>query len=350
MNLLEPPRANPHCLGHEPITAVFERAISSKRMPHAWLLLGPKGVGKATLAFALARRLLDREGGPPDDPKSVIFRQIAQSSHPDLYVLERRPHPKTGKMQTEIVVDSVREVIDAMHRTTAWSGRRVLIIDSIDELNRNAENALLKLLEEPPPGSVILLVCHRPGSVPRTILSRCAQMRARPPSVSQGQNLLLQAFPDLSAQQAAALLAFAEGSPGMAMTAHEHGLLERYNELTGFCRSESEIADQALKMTDNLLKTASEAGIAAACAPLSQLSLRAARLAGGGYLATPLYDREEADLRQIVERLPLEHWLSMWDKLVTLPAQIDGLNLDPYAMLFTHLRALMGEQIPEQAL
>ena len=116
------PRQNPNCLGHEQVEKAFHRALASGRLPHAWLLSGPRGIGKATLAFAFARILLAKPMEDARDPNSAIFRQVAQSSPPDLIVLERRPHPKTGKMQTEIVVDAVRAAIDGMHRTTAWDG------------------------------------------------------------------------------------------------------------------------------------------------------------------------------------------------------------------------------------
>ena len=138
-------------------------------MPHAWLLRGPRGVGKATLAYRFARRLLagDDHARAATDPTHPVFRMVANKAHPDLRVLERVVNPKTGKLSKDILVDQVRYADEAMYATAARAGRKVLLVDPADELNTSGANALLKLLEEPPASVVILLVCQRPGLLPR---------------------------------------------------------------------------------------------------------------------------------------------------------------------------------------
>ena len=185
------PRRNPDLIGHETAEQALIDSAASGRMPHAWLICGPEGIGKATLAYRFARYLL---AGPqpaglfgagetglyvaPDHP---VFRRVAAKGHADLMTVELGADPKTGRMRGEIVVDDVRAVSEFMHMTPAEGGFRVVIVDIVDAMNRNAANALLKILEEPPPQALLLLVCHAPGRVLATIRSRCRKLVLRPP-------------------------------------------------------------------------------------------------------------------------------------------------------------------------
>jgi DNA polymerase-3 subunit delta' len=162
--------------------AAFDAALARGRLHHAWLLTGPKGLGKAAFAFRAARRLLGAAptagGGPlnsaADDP---VNRLIAAQSHPDLLVLDR---DETGEKRRTISVDEARRLPDVFTKAPALASRRVAIIDAADDLNPNAANAVLKTLEEPPTGSVLFLVCHAPGRLLPTIRSRCRRLVFRP--------------------------------------------------------------------------------------------------------------------------------------------------------------------------
>ena len=174
------PRANPLLLGHEPVEAMLAEAMRSGRMHHAWLLTGPEGVGKATLAFRFARRLL---AGMPEgatlamDPGEKVFRRVAAGSHADLLTIERAWDAKRKRLRGEIVVDDVRRIAAFMHLTPAEGGWRVVVLDGAEDLSRNAANALLKVLEEPPPRAILLLVCSAAGRLLPTIRSRCRRLR-----------------------------------------------------------------------------------------------------------------------------------------------------------------------------
>jgi DNA polymerase-3 subunit delta' len=160
------PRANPRLLGHEAAEAVLAEGMRAGRLHHAWLITGPPGVGKATLAYRFARRLFAGmpEGAslalPAEDP---VFRRVAVGSHADLLTVEREWDPKKKRMRGEIVVADVRRVADFLRRTPAEGGWRVVVVDGAETLNRNAENALLKVLEEPPPRAILLLACNAAG-------------------------------------------------------------------------------------------------------------------------------------------------------------------------------------------
>jgi DNA polymerase-3 subunit delta' len=176
------PRETLALIGHGAQEAAVLAAIAAGKLHHSWLLAGPEGVGKATFAYRMARRLLAgvTPGAPlasldvaPDHP---VARQIAAQSHPDLLVL-RRGFQKDGKTLSRVIaVEDVRRVVDRFASTAAAGGWRICIVDSVDEMNASAANALLKLLEEPPPRGLLLLISHRPGGLLPTIRSRCRKL------------------------------------------------------------------------------------------------------------------------------------------------------------------------------
>jgi DNA polymerase-3 subunit delta' len=183
------PRETTVLFGHRDAEMALLNAYRSGRIPHAWLIGGPKGIGKATLAYRMARFVLaHRDSFAPGvqgaetldvNPSDPVARHIASGAHGGLLTLERTPNDK-GMMRTVITVDETRETITFFGSTAAVEGWRVCIVDTVDELNPNAANALLKILEEPPRQSLFLLVSHAPGRVLPTILSRCRRLALRP--------------------------------------------------------------------------------------------------------------------------------------------------------------------------
>jgi DNA polymerase-3 subunit delta' len=175
--------------GHRDSETALLNAYRSGRIPHAWLIGGAKGIGKATLAYRMARFVLaHRDPLAPEvqraetlqiDPSDPVARHIAAGAYGGLLALERTLNDK-GVMRTVITVDETRETISFFGSTAAVEGWRVCIVDTVDELNPNAANALLKILEEPPRQSLFLLISHTPGRVLPTILSRCRRLTLRP--------------------------------------------------------------------------------------------------------------------------------------------------------------------------
>ncbi len=222
-DLAEPlsPASTFDLIGHEEAESDLAAALSFGKVHHAWLITGPKGVGKATLAYRAARILLGARRLPGERPLATrpddhVARQIAQEAHPDMRVLSRSVDEKSGKLRTEISVDEARALTAFFSLSSGSGGRRVAIIDSADELNRNAANALLKTIEEPPPGSVLFLICHAPGAIPRTIISRCRRLSLRTPAPDQVSGwLAAKGFADEDVQIASRLARFA---PGLALT------------------------------------------------------------------------------------------------------------------------------------
>jgi DNA polymerase-3 subunit delta' len=192
---VEPQSANRHpretlsLFGHRDAELTLLNAYRSGRIPHAWLIGGAQGIGKATLAYRMARFVLAHRDPLAADvraaetlevgPADPVARHIAAGAHGGLLTLERTLNDK-GVMRTVITVDETRETISFFGSTAAVEGWRVCIVDTVDELNANAANALLKVLEEPPRQSLFLLVSHAPARVLPTIQSRCRKLPLRP--------------------------------------------------------------------------------------------------------------------------------------------------------------------------
>jgi len=187
------PRETTGLFGHREAETALLDAYRSGRIPHAWLIGGAVGIGKATLAYRMARFVLTHRNPRADDvqqagtlavdPSDPVARHVAAGAHGGLLTLERSLNDK-GVMRTVITVDETRETISFFGSTAAVEGWRVCIVDTVDELNPSAANALLKILEEPPQQSLFLLVSHAPARVLPTILSRCRKLALRPLATS----------------------------------------------------------------------------------------------------------------------------------------------------------------------
>lgn len=176
------PRETPRVVGQDEAVAEFVASARSQRLHHAWLLTGPRGTGKATLAWSMARWLLsgaesDDLSVPDDDP---VARRILAQSEQGLHSVRRGADDKTGRLRAEITVEEIRKLLAFYHMSATEGGRRIAIIDAADELNTNAANALLKMLEEPPQGAMLLLIAHQPARLLPTIRSRCRTLRLNP--------------------------------------------------------------------------------------------------------------------------------------------------------------------------
>jgi DNA polymerase III subunit delta' len=187
------PREISELVGHAEAERALLDAYKTNRLPHAFIIGGEPGIGKATLAWRLVRFILAH----PDpasvntvrdlavEPNHPAARRIVALSHSNVFLLRREWNEKTKRHFTEIRVDDVRQAIHMFQRSAGTEGYRICIVDCADELNRSAANALLKLVEEPPPRSLFLIIAHRPGLVPPTLRSRCRTLLLRPLSTDE---------------------------------------------------------------------------------------------------------------------------------------------------------------------
>ncbi len=315
------PRSNPHFRGHEGAVNALYQAVRSGRLHHGWLLAGPPGIGKATLAYRFGRWLL--AGGQTPDlavPETDgVFRRVAAGTHPDFFTIERRINAKTEKLQGEIVIATIQEASAFMRLTPAEGGWRVVVVDGAEDLNTNAANALLKLLEEPPPRSILLLASAAPGRLLPTIRSRCRVLPMSPLPDATMRALLADYAPEADA---ARLIELAEGSIGNALNLAE-GDGVALAALVDEALSAPVKPARAQTIADNVARTVEGTDKFELFFSLLRTRLaartRAAARAGAAHLS---------------------HNVTLWQEFGKLEREVLGLNLDKRAAILVALEQL----------
>ena len=333
------PRETAGLVGHGAADAALRAAWEGGRMPHAWILGGPEGVGKATLAYRFARAVLAAAGGgglfatagaewdvPTDHP---VFRRIAAEAHPDLKVLVRTPDPKTGKMRHEIVAHDARRIAAFFSHTAAEGGWRVAIVDAADELNGFSANALLKIVEEPSERGLILLLSHRPLSLLPTLRSRCRLLRMSRLSDAEVARVLADQWPELEPAAAAGHVAMAEGSPGRAIALGEADGYAAYGDLVGLLGAlpDFEIA-AAHRLADRLARREATAHFPILAGLPGWWLARMIRSGAEVPAGTEIVPGEAESFARVVGRAPLWRWAAARQRLADLVARGTALNLD----------------------
>ena len=241
-------RLNPNSIyGHVGFKMALASARSSGRMHHAWLLTGPNGIGKASMAYISAAWLLSDDAPPEtlfgDVPADFSLdlddsgtKQVLNGAHPDfMAVFPREEDNKSG----QIKIDQIRAMQPFMMHKPGRGKMRVAVIDSMDEINRNGANAMLKLLEEPPENTVVFLISSRPGRLPPTILSRCRVFRMQPLDHNDCRNALASILPDADENQINLLVQLCDGAPGRAVALAQSGAADCYQAVCALMASQT---------------------------------------------------------------------------------------------------------------
>lgn len=341
------PRLTTDLVGHGRAQEAFLSAAQSGRLPHAWLLSGPKGVGKASFAYMVARAILSA-----DDPKhmqqlspaqdSSAARLIESSIHPDLHILKRRFNDKTGKFRNDISVDETRQMIEAFQLSAAQGGWRVAIIDSVDEMNKNSVNALLKLIEEPPEKCLFLIICHYPGRLLDTIRSRCRVLPFNRLSEEELQQIIAGKLQTIDPNEVAAAAFLADGSVGRALSLAEFGGFDLYRDMIGVLESLPQLDIERLHGLAGRFGARSEPeSFRLFCYLYSSWLHRLSRCMAGGDVYQPVFEGE-ADLaaRLVGGQLPLEPTMALWENTQQQIRQVEALNLDKKQAVLDWLGAL----------
>ena len=339
------PRETPRLFGQEAAESAFLEAYTSGRLHSGWLVTGPRGVGKATLAWKIATFLLaepPQDNGlfgtptPPAslavDPEHPDARLVQSGAHPRLYVV-RRPVDDKGVLKTEITVDAVRGLKGFFQMSAADGGRRVVIVDSADEMNRSAANAILKELEEPPARCTLLLVSHQPSRLLPTIRSRCRELRCAPLDPAALQEALAQADAQTDAPEA--LAALSGGSAGDAIRLIRQDGLALYAQIVALFDSLPRLDRPAtLKLAEACVGKPGEARFALTLDLIDTFLARAAR---AGLLGEPDRQGAPGEARLLARLAPddraAQAWADVQQSVSSRARRGRAVNLDPAALI-----------------
>ncbi len=337
------PRLATSLLGHRSQEQTFLDAFNAGRMHHAWLLHGAKGIGKATFAYRAARFLtaegasdaadsLFGDAAPPQSldasPDHRAVRLIIAGSHPDLFALEASR--KTPRGPGTIAVDDVRGLIDFTHLTIADGSWRVVIIDATDNLNRSSANTLLKLIEEPPPRTVLFIISHQVGGVLPTIRSRCLRLPFAGIEDQDVARILIARRPDASADAIGQAVRLSDGSPGRGIALLDgggSGIVDALAEVLEGRRAEGGLKAEAFAA----LVAKDPFHYAIASEALTAWLAGAARPAD----APPAIGMTDALTTQArhAARLGPKPWLDVYEHAMTRMERTGAVNLDPVQVL-----------------
>ena len=359
------PRANPKFIGHLAAEKELLTAWATGRIHHAWLIKGPKGIGKSTLAYRFARFLLTEEqpvssGSSPalfrlekpdtripstleTDPIHPVFRRVAANGHADLQVIERGPSEDGKRMQTIIPVDKIRAIRHSMSLTAGEGGWRIVIIDGAEEMNPNAANALLKILEEPPPRALLLLVSHSPGRLLPTIRSRCRQLKLAPLRPTVVNQFFSEIQTGFSNEDRKTLMRLSDGSIGRALQlANSDGISVQQNLIQLMNSMPSMDMAAAHKFADKVAQRDTDA-IWRTAVDLTTRNLAELIAAGatGRNLKMRGYRTDEASCLSRLYRLGRpEKWLDAWETIMSLFSKSELISLNRKQVMLSALTTM----------
>lgn len=339
------PRMAAQLFGQAGAERAFLDAWAGGRMHHAWLIAGPRGVGKATLAWRIARFLLATpvDGAAPDtleiDPAHPVARRLRARSESGLLLLRRPWDAKAKKLKTQITAEVTRELRSFFALSAGGDGRRVVIVDTADEMNETAANAVLKVLEEPPPRAVLLLVSHQPAALLPTIRSRCRSLPCAPLGPADLALALAQAGVTTAGADARALAILSGGSAGAAVQLLGEDGAALYADLVALLAAAPRLdRPRARAWAERAGPWGKPATLAQSLSLVETLLARLARAGVAGLPEAEAAPNEAALLARLSpDARAARDWAALQQALSARNRRGAALNLDPAALLLDTL-------------
>lgn len=354
------PRLTHALYGHAEAQRLLLADFNRDKLPGAYLFCGARGVGKATLAYRFATFLLatpsphEQAGGlfgdalPPVFPESLNIsaehpaaKRVAAGSHSNILLIERSIDDKSKKLRSEIVVEDARKIGAFLSKSAGEQGYRIVIIDTADEMNISAANAILKWLEEPPERAIFILIANHPGKLLPTIRSRCRSVVFRPPSRADFSTIIRAKLGELEQEDCDYLYYLSGGAPGWAVTLYESGVVEAFEEIITLFSGNASV--QALEQfAEQLAARKKEMATADISAMLLSMLAGIIRSIEGARRDTP--PREQELFAKMAAKKPLDYWLELWEKGAPLLASAEHMHLDTRVVTAGVLTALAGQE------
>jgi DNA polymerase-3 subunit delta' len=340
------PKIATELYGHREAEELLMHDMASGKLAHGWIFSGGEGIGKATLAYRFARALL--AGKPHFDmtPDHPVFRRVAAGSHTDLLVVEPLHDPKKEEKNQVIPVEQVRQIAEFLSLTPGEGERRVVIVDPADALNNNSANAILKILEEPPPQAVIILIAHNAGRLLPTIRSRCRLLKLKPLEQEDFAHVLRQIAPGNSAEYVKTLGVLSNFAPGVGLMLHERKAVDVYAKLLNLLESIPNIEPKKLQaFADSIGSGAVHSNWQMFSRLVLCLLARATRVAVGGAGGVEPVSQEEGAVLSAMARIhPAAVWAAKWQQAMDQFLLAEKLHLDYKQVVITYIHSLLSKE------
>lgn len=341
------PRLTPQLFGHEEAEAEVLASLTGGRRHHAWLLTGPRGIGKATLAWRMARFLLSGADAPAEaglfgetpppasldmSPEHPVARRVAALSEPGCALIRRAWDPDRKRLKAQITVDEVRKLNAFFGLSATDGGNRVVIVDSADEMNVSAANALLKVLEEPPKQATLLLISHQPARLLPTIRSRCRVLRLAP----LGPEPLGQALAQIGVEveDSTALGELASGSAGDALRLIAQDGIGLYAKLVSLMSAAPNMDRQAARaLAEAVTARGAEERLQVMLRLLDLALVRLSRTAAGHAPPNPGAPGETDAWAKLALAAPARDWAELQQTLSARLGHGLAVNVDAQSLL-----------------
>lgn len=339
------PRTNTKLFGHEETEAMLLHDLAAGKLAHGLILSGARGIGKATLAYRFARALLAGRSDMDISENHPVFRRVAAGSHSDLQVIELLYDSKKDEFASDISIEQSRTIAQTLSLTPAEGQWRVVIIDSADALNTKSANSILKILEEPPPQTILMLIAHNAGQLLPTIRSRCRMVALKPLSKEDFSCALRHVAPEIYGDELAALGVISSNSVGIALELRAQGAIILYNEIAEIMASAKNLDNaRLLRFCEQIGSGKKAHGNWRLFTHITLCILERVTKKSSGMKVEPISEEEGVALATLANLHNASIWAEKWQETTEQFLLAQRLHLDYKQVALTFFHSLVSEE------